>query len=106
MSTEYNAGGPHSTRHHFPCDCLINFGHTNLTIAAHSFPISKELASLPGAHQPALSHYEEPDAEWRFVRLHELQALMVKELVHADRLSAWEAVLGLHDRKGTLIVVL
>src|SRR5262245_52565020 len=86
-------------------NCEVFYDRT-FTRLAKDFPISTELPELGQnfSYQPALSHYN-PDEPWRINRLEQLHALMVAELFHGGNLPLYEAVLSLHDHKGTLVLV-
>ena len=80
--------------------------HPGLSQEAQGFPITRVLPETGGEYIPTFSHYHEPDEQSRFKRLLELHRIMVIVLLSLDKLSIYEKVLALHDRKGTLILVI
>lgn len=86
--------------------CEITYNRS-LTQLAKDFPIT-EVLPKPGQqflYKPALSHYNE-DEDWRINRLEGLHHMMVAGLYRRGQLSAYESVLGMHDRKGVLVLIL
>jgi hypothetical protein len=79
----------------------------NLSRIAQEIPITEVLPVSPDdEYRPAFSHYHEPDEEYRFNRLLELHRIMTLILYSLGKLKIYQEVLALHDRKGTLILVL
>jgi hypothetical protein len=102
-----NSGGGRNATALYGTTCRAIY-NDNLTKLAQDFPITEILPELglEFAYQPALSYHREPYEPFRLDRLQGLVHLMVAHLFHAGKLPVFEQVLGLHDRKGCLIVVI